>query len=114
MEQITISKKKVYSEDDINEIAKKMSNDIQEMNRLIEEKKVVNKKYKSQIDPLELIIDLNSLNIKNGYEFYDIKCNVVRDTKRKVKQYINVNTGEVEEEVPFVTEDFQTSIEDEL
>lgn len=83
---------------------------MQERERLKEKQKEVSVEYSDKIKEQDAIVNTCLEKIKTGEEDRDYKCNVVRDEEKKIKKFVDEDSGIVIKEVPFVASDYQMEI----
>ncbi len=96
----TIDHKYEYSQEEINELAHKISDEIKERTQLESEKKNSNSYLSSQIKEKEKNISEISLKIQLGYEMREIECKVEDDEENNIRYFYNAETNELIKQCP--------------
>jgi hypothetical protein len=76
------------------------------------EKKKAMKQFGSELETISENIRILGAAVRDGYEMRYIQCTVKLDYARKMKAYINVETGEVVKREPLGPEDYQMRMND--
>lgn len=76
------------------------------------EKKAAMDEFKSRISEAETRAGELANHCRNGYEYRDYTCRIVRDVEREMVEYYDVMTGDKVDERPFTDEDRQLRIDE--
>ena len=106
--------KYVFSENEKKEIASEMAQKVSEQNQAEDDKKAIMSDLKSRIDRIQAEVNSAATKLNNGYEMRNIKCEVIRDYKRKVIQFMRTDNGEIAREKPMTADDLQMRMEDNI
>jgi hypothetical protein len=94
METVQKSVKSYFTEKEKRDIAEEMA----KMTLLIEdldaEKKAAMSSFKDKIDSASLAARVAAQKLRDGYEYRNIECEVVRDYEREEIHYVRTDTGE--------------------
>ena len=99
-----------FSEEELKTISNNIAQTINEKARLIDSKKSIMSKFKAEIDDKEATINIYANNLKDKYEYRDIKCYMEFDLKEKKRKYYDINTEELVKEEEMRHDDFQKDL----
>lgn len=102
--------KYVFTEDEKREIASSLAENVNNLQRVEEEKKAVMSDFKSQIDGLSAKTNNLATKLSNGYEFRHIECTVTPNLENKEWVTVRNDTGEVVNTRKMTSEDLQNDL----
>lgn len=102
--------KHTFSQDELNAFRDTLASTICELSQLEDEKKTVTSQFAARINEKKATSNMAAQNIRNGYEFRDIDCDVTYDTKRRMKLISRKDTGEFIEDLPMTADELQCSL----
>ena len=103
--------KYTFTDEEKKEIAAEMAQKIVNLQQAEDDKKAIMSDYKSQIDGIQAGINSAATKLTSGYEMRSVKCEVVPNYKKKVWEYINVDTGLMIKEKGMTSNDLQMKLE---
>lgn len=110
----TIHAKHVFTDGEINELARQLARTNSEIGTLEAEKSAVSKDFAGRIETKEIHRGSLSANINNGYEMRPTECLVELDPKNRSKDYYrrekDGSKGEFLERREMTQADFQLSL----
>ena len=83
-----------FTNDEIIDLAKTLSELTQNFNELDEARKNIASQYKAQMDQVKAGVDKTSRKISNGYEYRDKDCILSASFDGRMIEYIDPDTGE--------------------
>lgn len=110
LEIIDVWEKYEFNEEEKKEISKRLANENQNKQRLEDEKKAVVSNFKAKIDSAISQVNLLSSHIASGYEHRYFKCYKVLNFSRTIREYYNIENGELIKEEAFSREDHQLKL----
>jgi hypothetical protein len=112
MEQIAVKTIRVILTDkEKSEMARELTEKLARKTEITAEKKEAASDFKSQIDTLDKEIGALSLLIHSGYRTEERNCIIEKDFDKKIKFFKDKNTGEIIDQAPFATDDYQKELE---
>ncbi|GEM_PF-5743378 len=102
--------KHTFTEPEMLSFRDTLASTICELSQLEDEKKTVTSQYAAKINEKKATSNMAAQNIRNGYEFRDIECDIFYDLKRRMKTIVRKDTGEFIEELPMTAEELQCSL----
>jgi hypothetical protein len=103
--------KYTFTDNEKKDIATDMAQKIVTLQQVDDNLKAIKSDFKSQIDGIQAGINLAATKMNNGYEMRSVKCEVVPNWKKKVWEYINVDTGLMVKEKGMTSNDLQMKLE---
>lgn len=104
-----------YTEEEIEELSKKISSNVLESAALENEIKAIKSEYKDKIDKLQEEIYSNSQKVNQGFEFRDYPTKLKLNFSDKKRYYVDVNEPETIRKVEDMQKsDFQMQITHEF
>ncbi len=110
LEVVDVWSKYEFTEDEKRELSKRLANENQNKQRLDDEKKAVASNFKAKIDSAISSINLFASQISNGYEHRNFRCFKLLNFNRKMREFYDVDSGELIKEEPFLPGDYQMKL----
>jgi len=110
-EIVTCWAKYELTEEDKKRSSLALANKQIEKERLDGDRKCFVSTIKGKIDTLQSEITQLSESITNGYEFRNQRCEVTLNFRRKVKEFVSMETGKCVETRPLNPEDYQQNLD---
>lgn len=101
-----------FTQAEKNEISATMARKIEELQSTNDSLKAIKSQFKSDIDKLEAEIRLSATRINNGYEMRTIKCEIVRDFKKGIVQYVRTDNNQIARERNMNSDDRQMALDE--
>jgi len=112
METVLKSVKSYFTESEKRDIAEEMA----KMTLLIEdldaEKKAAMSSFKDKIDSASLAARVAAQKLRDGYEYRNVECEVIRDYELEEVRYVRTDTGEIIETRRMEKSEMQMRLED--
>ncbi len=102
--------KHTFTEPEMLSFRDTLASTICELSQLEDEKKTVTSQYAAKINEKKATSNMAAQNIRNGYEYRDIECDIFYDLKRRMKTIARKDNGEFIEELPMTAEELQCSL----
>ncbi len=87
----TVNVKYNYTDEEMDDIAKRLASDVLEMHSLEEEKKALMAEYKAKIDTIDNRIFDSSKSCTQGFEFRDYQTRIKLNFADKKRYYVDIN-----------------------
>ncbi|MCE5309663.1 MAG: hypothetical protein LLG20_18670 [Acidobacteriales bacterium] len=101
-----------FSAEEKAEFARQLARNTQDLEALNDRKAQVTSEFTAKIKAATAEIFKVARLMNNGYEYRDVKCDVLYDTpKRGYKRIIRMDTGEVVEDCPMSPDELQQSLD---
>lgn len=107
MQTQTIEARYEFTEEEKNNMARKVTEKELAVADLESQKKAAADDFKAKLDPVYDEIQYLSRCVQNGYEPRNYTCRIEKDSARQIKVFRDVQTEKVIKEEPFTPEDLQ-------
>jgi len=101
-----------FSEKELAEKSQQLASCVGELQDLESELKSVKSDYKSKIDAKQALVSGLSNNVRSGFDYRVVECDVIFDYDKAVKEYYY--NGILRDTVKMESKDFQTEIPIEI
>jgi len=101
-----------FNKEELSHMSTEMANDIGEIHELKDQLGTISKDYKAKIEAKNTNVNALANKVSRKYEMREYHCYVERDHEKKIKRFIEIDSGEVIKEEEFSTEDHQMALDD--
>ena len=101
-----------FTLDEIKKMGSQLATECTKLSEIEDEKKQAVSEYKSKIDACNTSINSLSHKIQTGSEMRRTSCYEEKDFKKKVRTFIDIESGKVIDEIKMTEEDMQLNTND--
>jgi hypothetical protein len=94
------------------EMSSEMAQKVARLERTEDELKTVKAQFKSETEQLARDISTTAEKLNSGYEMRNIKCEVIRDYREGIVEYVRTDTGEIAKSRKMRDDERQMQIDD--
>lgn len=101
-----------FTQHELSQRSQDLCDAVDQREQLMAEKKEIVSTFKAKIEAKESDIRQYASHIKNGYEYRDYQCRVVKDFDNHKKDYYDIASGDLIGTEKLTALDYQTKIDD--